>query len=137
MKAILKRICIIIMIMPFTSGCMSEMSKKSHVEDFEGVSVLFEAVTAPGGDGFASDWRVFSFPSNNVQGFSSANCTVVYLDQCISWNKCRQTCQKTGASSYRWFHDGCCECVGAYCLNYGINESRCSQCPEPECNDED
>lgn len=30
----------------------------------------------------------------------------------------------------RWFHDGCCECVGSTCLNYGINESRCTTCPE-------
>ena len=37
-----------------------------------------------------------------------------------------------GASSYRWFHDGCCECVGENCLNYGINESRCLQCPLKE-----
>lgn len=29
-----------------------------------------------------------------------------------------------GAKSYRWFHDGCCECVGDRCMNYGINESR-------------
>ena len=34
-----------------------------------------------------------------------------------------------GASSYRWFHDGCCECVGQNCVNYGINESRCLKCP--------
>ena len=30
---------------------------------------------------------------------------------------------------YRWFHDGCCECVGNTCINYGINESRCLECP--------
>lgn len=35
-----------------------------------------------------------------------------------------------GASSYRWFHDGCCECVGSTCVNYGINESRCTLCSE-------
>lgn len=29
----------------------------------------------------------------------------------------------------RWFHDGCCECVGHTCINYGINESRCLECP--------
>lgn len=31
---------------------------------------------------------------------------------------------------FRWFHDSCCECVGATCINYGVNESRCRQCPE-------
>lgn len=30
------------------------------------------------------------------------NCTVIYLDQCVSLNKCRQSCQTTGASSYRY-----------------------------------
>ncbi len=30
---------------------------------------------------------------------------------------------------FRWFHDGCCECVGHQCINYGINQSRCSDCP--------
>lgn len=30
----------------------------------------------------------------------------------------------------RWFHDGCCECVGQTCINYGIKESRCRECPE-------
>ena len=31
---------------------------------------------------------------------------------------------------WRWFHDGCCECVGSTCINYGVNESRCRNCPE-------
>lgn len=33
---------------------------------------------------------------------------------------------------HRWFHDGCCECVGHTCINYGINESRCTECPGDE-----
>lgn len=33
-------------------------------------------------------------------------------------------------SVFRWFHDGCCQCVGSLCVNYGLNESRCRQCPE-------
>lgn len=35
----------------------------------------------------------------------------------------------------RWFHDGCCECVGSTCINYGINESRCTACPETKDDD--
>lgn len=35
----------------------------------------------------------------------------------------------------RWFHDGCCECVGSTCINYGINESRCHECPESKDDD--
>jgi hypothetical protein len=34
-----------------------------------------------------------------------------------------------GANSYRWFHEGCCECVGNNCVNYGLNESKCLHCP--------
>ncbi|KAH8302265.1 hypothetical protein KR044_004551 [Drosophila immigrans] len=114
-------------------GDLSKLSKKSHVEDFEGVTALFEALTASPNDGYTYNWQVFTFPADNI----ARNCTVLYLEQCTSWNKCRQTCYKTGATSYRWFHDGCCECVGGYCPSYGINESRCSQCPEPGCDDED
>ncbi|KAL3207008.1 hypothetical protein MRX96_010338 [Rhipicephalus microplus] len=57
------------------------------------------------------------------------NCTVAFMSQCMSLNKCRESCLSMGASSYRWFHDGCCQCVGSMCINYGINESRCLQCP--------
>lgn len=52
------------------------------------------------------------------------NCTVAFLSKCMNWIKCKASCQAMGASSYRWFHDGCCECVGQNCINYGINESR-------------
>lgn len=53
----------------------------------------------------------------------------------MSWNKCRESCQSMGASSYRWFHDGCCECVGDTCINYGVNESRCLDCHENNLNE--
>ena len=52
------------------------------------------------------------------------NCTVAYLTQCRSWGKCSFSCQTMGASSVRWFHNGCCECIGSTCINFGINESR-------------
>lgn len=52
------------------------------------------------------------------------NCTVVFWTQCMSTSKCSKSCQSMGASSFRWFHNGCCECVGSDCINYGINESR-------------
>lgn len=60
------------------------------------------------------------------------NCTVAYLTDCKSWNKCQAHCKSMGASSYRWFHDGCCECIGNTCIKYGINESRYSQISWPE-----
>ncbi|UYV80210.1 TWSG1 [Cordylochernes scorpioides] len=79
----------------------------------------------------------------------TVNCTVAYMSQCMSWNKCKNSCRSMGAASYRWFHDGCCECVGSTCINYGINDSRdkqakknliervwdvprCRECPEED-----
>lgn len=34
-----------------------------------------------------------------------------------------------GSASYRWFHNGCCECVSKNCVNYGIDRGQCAQCP--------
>lgn len=30
----------------------------------------------------------------------------------------------------RWFRTGCCECVGSTCINYGLKENRCLDCPD-------
>lgn len=57
------------------------------------------------------------------------NCTVAYMSQCMSKMKCQSSCRSMGANSMRWFHDGCCECIGEKCIKYGINESRCMACP--------
>jgi len=72
-------------------------------------------------------------------GLVTVNCTVAYMGQCMSWNKCKASCTSMGATSYRWFHDGCCECVGNQCINYGINQSRCEDCPllDEEVSDEE
>ncbi|XP_073835015.1 twisted gastrulation BMP signaling modulator crossveinless [Musca autumnalis] len=132
-------------------------SKKSHVEDFEGVPELFNVLVSSPEDELDFNWNIYTFPldfdkvlsgpklhsfpmennDKNLDGASTerenmgvVNCTVIYLNQCTSWNKCRSSCLSTGASSYRWFHDGCCECVGSTCINYGVNESRCRNCPE-------
>merc|ERR1719319_1720193 len=56
------------------------------------------------------------------------------MGQCMSWNKCKASCTSMGSSSYRWFHDGCCECVGSECQArtenmFGIDQSRCEECP--------
>ena len=42
-----------------------------------------------------------------------------------------------GATSARWFTDGCCQCVGHDCIPYGINESRCTGCSSGFEEDED
>lgn len=59
---------------------------------------------------------------------STPNCTVAFMSQCTSWNKCRQSCRSIGAAKYRWFHDGCCECVGSTCFGYGLGEAKCLDC---------
>ncbi|KAL7306764.1 hypothetical protein TKK_0001130 [Trichogramma kaykai] len=134
------------------------LSKKSHVEDFnEPVPGLFQALTAEADP--HDRWLTFTYPVDfDISLFlakqdsskdtkyhlqnpdaeknhslkpnvMTVNCTVAYMSECQSWNKCRQACQSMGSSSYRWFHDGCCECIGDTCINYGINESRCKLCP--------
>uniref|UniRef100_H2Y5W6 Tsg C-terminal domain-containing protein n=1 Tax=Ciona savignyi TaxID=51511 RepID=H2Y5W6_CIOSA len=57
-----------------------------------------------------------------------AICVVMYFDECMSLNDCRMNCESTGSTSYRWFHNGCCECVGPDCLNHGHMEAKCSNC---------
>ena len=33
-----------------------------------------------------------------------------------------------GAAKMRWFHgDGCCQCIGSTCLDYGLNEAKCKK----------
>jgi len=142
---------------PKPNDTRNALSKKSHVEDLEGITGLFSALTEePDGD---EKWRTFTFPvdfdsalyGNKLEkdikyimhstdqeldakvkerdNIVTLNCTVAYMSQCMSWNKCKESCQSMGANSYRWFHDGCCECVGDTCINYGINDSRCLYCP--------
>jgi hypothetical protein len=130
----------------------SSLASKSHVEELtEAQHDLFSVLTEE--RDHLLRWTSYSFPlkvvvmesiasqphtdvmkNNGSDGIDiekdiAVNCTVAYMSQCMSWNKCKSSCTSMGASSYRWFHDGCCECVGSYCINYGINESKCLQCP--------
>jgi len=141
---------------PKPNVTVHELSKKSHVEDLTSSSPqLFQALTKETDQ--LNRWSIITFPidlpssaafqptDKKVTVLDAAklqqstlpedssvvtvNCTVAYIAQCMSWNKCKASCTSMGASSYRWFHDGCCECVGQQCINYGINQSRCSECP--------
>lgn len=58
-----------------------------------------------------------------------ANCNVAFISKCLSWTKCKQACISMGSSSYRWFHNGCCQCVSKNCVNYGIASGQCTACP--------
>ena len=123
------------------------------------IPTLFQALTAQSDP--QARWSIVTFPidvdtssyqptgdkrtdmvvdSSSIQstlpdpGLITLNCTVVYMGQCMSWNKCKASCTSMGASSYRWFHDGCCECVGSACQarpenQFGLDQSRCEECP--------
>ncbi|CAG2116542.1 unnamed protein product [Medioppia subpectinata] len=142
--------CSCVEMCPKANTSESSLASKSHVEDLtEGQHDLFTVLTEE--RDHLLRWTSYSFPlkvvimesigvhsdpmKNNgsdgidVEKDTAVNCTVAYMSQCMSWNKCKSSCTSMGASSYRWFHDGCCECVGTYCINYGINESKCLQCP--------
>ncbi|GAB1862795.1 Protein twisted gastrulation [Camponotus japonicus] len=142
---------------------VNPLSRKSHVEEFsDPVPALFQALTAEADP--HERWLTFTYPVDfDMSLFSpkyenemkyrlqsadgklsplkpnimTVNCTVAFMAQCNSWNKCRASCQSMGATSFRWFHDGCCECIGNTCINYGINESRCTQCPVEHEDDTD
>lgn len=148
---------------PKPNETRSGLSTQSHVEELEGIPGLFKALTDVADE--EEKWSTFSFPVDfdaalygakldrdfkfflhstdqeldatikERENIITYNCTVAYMSQCLSWNKCKTNCQSMGSSSYRWFHDGCCECVGSTCINYGINESRCTACPETKDDD--
>lgn len=127
------------------------LNMKSHVEDLpEPFPDLFGVLTEEKDS--LLRWTSYTFPvevsfitldkeikfttvksgetnSGIVESEPAVNCTVAYMSQCMPYNKCKDSCSSMGASSYRWFHDGCCECVGSTCINYGISESRCLDCP--------
>ncbi|XP_050352870.1 protein twisted gastrulation-like [Nymphalis io] len=140
---------------PKPNDTHAELSKTSYVEEMpDSVPGLFAALTsAPDQD---QRWLSITYPVDiDVSAYRPTperqlvyhmqsveqesepvsrdivtfNCTVAYMSQCMSSDKCRASCRSMGANSFRWFHDGCCECVGDKCLYYGISESRCLACP--------
>ncbi|KAH3692547.1 hypothetical protein DPMN_193096 [Dreissena polymorpha] len=43
------------------------------------------------------------------------------------------SCRSMGASRYRWtHHEGCCQCIGHTCIDYGYNKPLCLQCKGDE-----
>ncbi|KAK7863519.1 hypothetical protein R5R35_004972 [Gryllus longicercus] len=131
----------------------SALSKKSHVEEFnDSYPSLFAALTTEPDPN--NRWITYTYVNvidrmpyvpdvhkslelhtqsvdqhvNVTSDLDSKNCTVVFINECTTWKKCSDTCQSMGSASYRWFHDGCCECIGPLCINYGISESRCKNC---------
>lgn len=138
--------CSCVEMCPRPNDTENSLSQKSHVEDLaEPYPDLFNVLTEE--KDRLLRWTTYTYPvtlsfisldkevvvstvtDNTVLESVPVNCTVAFMSQCMSFNKCKNSCSSMGASSYRWFHDGCCECIGATCLNYGMNESRCLQCP--------
>ncbi|XP_017098053.2 protein twisted gastrulation [Drosophila bipectinata] len=131
---------------PKHKDALPSLTPRSEIGDIDGLPELFDTLTAEED----SQWSTIRFLmrpglKQRVQGGSApasppaggnSYCTVVYVNSCIRANKCRQQCESMGASGYRWFHDGCCQCVGDQCLNYGINESRCRSCPDEQEQDD-
>ena len=61
------------------------------------------------------------------------NCTVAFMSECTSLGKCKQSCKSMGSAKYRWFHDqGCCQCIGDTCIDYGLNDPQCLACKAEE-----
>jgi hypothetical protein len=65
----------------------------------------------------------------DASGSKSINCTVAYLSNCMSLGKCLDACRSMGASGYRFFDDGCCQCFGHTCKSNGSTERKCGKCP--------
>lgn len=138
---------------PKPNDTKNELSRRSHIEDLDGVPGLFNALTEGSDGADFANFRVFTFPVDfdstlfgnkfdksvkfimrkllrfdlhtkisiwcNVlfitdsadqdldaklkerENIITMNCTVAYFAQCVSWNKCKQTCISMGASSYR------------------------------------
>ncbi|PSN48740.1 Protein twisted gastrulation [Blattella germanica] len=111
---------------PKPNNTGSALSKQSHVEDFsEPYPSLFEALTSEPDS--QQRWITFTFPVDfdlasyrpklekeykywtqsaeqevaPRKDIITLNCTVAYMSQCMSWNKCKQSCKSTGAVSYR------------------------------------
>ena len=101
----------------------------------QGSATLWNALTE--GEEMHQPWKTLTYPvdipvtepvsiQETVQdGIRTVNCTVAFWQESMSDMKCEKSCGSMGAASYRWFKDGCCECVGHACINYGLNEARC------------
>ena len=112
---------------PKPNNTASELSKKSHVEDLtEPTPDLFIALTEDRDP--LQRWLTFTFPVDldialfkpkldkeikyktinseqeviPLKDLITVNCTVAYMSQCMSWNKCKASCISMGASSYRY-----------------------------------
>lgn len=83
---------------------------------------LWRAITE--GEDKAGRWHLYTFGQENARQF----CDVLYLSECVAEEKCEEACRSRGAGKYRWFPNGCCECVDQECQGYGSQDTRCKIC---------
>lgn len=80
-------------------------------------------------DGFQHNNNELANGSDNwtQQSQQPRDCVVAFINKPLSMSQCKRYCRSMGASSFRWFHDeGCCECVGKFCIHYGIAKPKCN-----------
>jgi hypothetical protein len=68
----------------------------------------------------------------DASGVKRLNCTVAYIPDCMSLSKCLDICRNIGASGFRFFPDGCCQCFGNTCKDNGVDKTQCAKCPSDE-----
>ena len=105
------------------------LNTKSIVDDIESSSrTLWDALTE--GEDIYQPWKTLTYPVDDRDTLSESttehlNCTVAFWQSEMADMKCQKSCVSMGAAGYRWFTDGCCQCIGHDCINYGLNEARC------------
>ncbi|CAH1108363.1 unnamed protein product [Psylliodes chrysocephalus] len=105
--------------------------KESTVEDhLEPIPQLFNILVE--GRDPVMPWTTETYENyytTSIGELVSTNCSIIWWDQCTSFQKCKDQCISLGATSTRMFHNGCCECIGDTCINYGRSKSACKHCP--------
>lgn len=66
-----------------------------------------------------------SIDISHNENFDKLTCRVAFINKQLSMTKCKSYCHSMGATAFRWFNEGCCQCVGEYCINYGFDEPKC------------
>lgn len=64
----------------------------------------------------------------HVSSRHKRQCKVAFFDACITREDCITYCSNMGAIRYRWFRNGCCQCIDQRCLDYGELQPLCKNC---------
>ncbi|XP_060111383.1 twisted gastrulation protein homolog 1-B-like [Heteronotia binoei] len=69
-------------------------------------------------------------PDTKGPNTTAPPCQAIFFNECLSMSRCHAAGQSVGAWRYRWFHNGCCQCLGPDCRGYGGAQAQCSNCRE-------